>query len=118
MIRRAGRDDHQIKLRGFDSGVTKRGARGAFGQIGRRLVRRGDAALGDTGARANPFIVGFDDLRQLVVGDDALRQKRADAGNARRMQRVGIGNHDSGFTLRREYSQGPTGTLFFKSCKF
>jgi len=52
------------------------------GQIAGGLAVRRAAALADAGARRNPLVAGVDELFEIGVGDDFLRQIAAGAGDA------------------------------------
>jgi hypothetical protein len=56
--------------------------RGVEREIARGLAVGGAAALADARARGDPLVGGFDDLLQIGVGDDFLRQVAAGAGDA------------------------------------
>ena len=53
------------------------------GEIGRHLAVRRDMALADAGALHDPFVGGVDAGRELLVGEDALRQIAAASENDR-----------------------------------
>ena len=72
-IRRHGADDDGIDLTRIDAPLRK----GDFGRTGRE-IRGGDVGFGNValryaGAAQNPFIVGFDELLEIRVGEDARR---------------------------------------------
>jgi hypothetical protein len=56
--------------------------RGVEREIAGRFAVGGAAALTDAGARGDPFVGGVDDLLEIGVGDDLLRQVAAGAGDA------------------------------------
>jgi hypothetical protein len=51
-------------------------------KVTRRFAVGRTAALADARARGDPLVGGFDDLFQIGVGDDFLRQVAAGAGDA------------------------------------
>src|SRR6476646_7792439 len=52
-------------------------------QAGGRLAVAGDVAVADAGALDDPLVRRVDRLRQLLVGDLALRQRAPDPGDDR-----------------------------------
>jgi hypothetical protein len=56
--------------------------RGVEREIAGRLAVGRAAALADAGARGDPLVGGIDDLLEIGVGDDLLRQIAAGAGDA------------------------------------
>jgi hypothetical protein len=56
--------------------------RGVERKIAGRLAVGGAAALADAGARGDPLVGGVDELFEIGVGDDLLRQVAAGAGDA------------------------------------
>jgi hypothetical protein len=51
-------------------------------EIARRFAVGGAAALADARARGDPLVGRFDELLEIGVGDDFLRQVAAGAGDA------------------------------------
>ena len=76
VIRRRGRDDHEVDVGGrrMRRGQRARGGRGP--ERRGRLAVGGDMALLDAGALDDPLVGRVDQLGEFVVGDDAFRQSR------------------------------------------
>ena len=68
---------------GARPGGLERAARGVLGQVDGGLAVGGHVAALDAGAAADPLVGRVDDLLEVEVGDDLLRQVRAGAGDAR-----------------------------------
>src|SRR5262249_3075574 len=64
-------------------GIRKRGARRFGGEAAGRFAVRGDVAAANPSALDDPFIRRVDGCGELVIGDQALRQRASDAGNNR-----------------------------------
>src|SRR6185437_2782286 len=60
-------------------GIDERIARRAHGEVRGGLALQRDIALTDSGALADPGVRGVDLLRQVVIGDDVVRQEGAAA---------------------------------------
>ena len=73
--------DDEIDVDGIDAGAHQRLLGGGDAEIGRQFVVAGDVPLTDASALDDPLVAGVDDLRQVVVGHDALGQMGADAAD-------------------------------------
>ena len=80
-IGRDGGDDDEIDLLRLHASHRHRAARGCRTEVGSKLIVSRDAPLLDAGTAHDPFVGGLDNLREVGVGDDALRYIRADAGD-------------------------------------
>ena len=79
----ATRAEHdQIDFARLDAGGVERMRRGVEREIAGRLAVRGAAALADPGARRDPLVGRVDELFEIGIGDDLLRQIAAGAGDA------------------------------------
>jgi hypothetical protein len=78
--RRAEHD--QVDLARPGARRLERVRRGVKREIAGRLAVGRAAALADAGARGDPLVGGIDDLLEIGVGDDLLRQIAAGAGDA------------------------------------
>jgi hypothetical protein len=95
-------DDDEFDLADVDaSGVEGRAGR-ALSKVGRGLAFRGDMALADAGAAVDPFVGRVDELFQVRVGQDLLRQIAAGACDT--------GMNQSGFPLNRSTAPRPGGS--------
>ena len=72
-------DEDQIDFIAGDSGLFHRGERGFGAHIAGVFVLRGDAAFLDAGAGGDPLVIGLDDLREIVVGENFFRHVTAGA---------------------------------------
>ena len=82
-IRRGRAEGDEVDILGRQAGGLQGAPRGLLGQIHRGLAVGGDVAALDAGARADPLIGRVDLLLEFAIGDDALRQIRAGAADAR-----------------------------------
>jgi hypothetical protein len=80
-VRRRRRHDDQVDVRRRLAGVGQGLPGGLDRQVAGRLIVARLVALPDAGAFLDPFVGRVDDLGQVGVGDDLLRQVRADAGD-------------------------------------
>jgi hypothetical protein len=78
-VGRGRADDDEFDLADVDASGIEGRARSALGEVGRGLAFRGDVALADAGAGVDPFVGRVDELLQLRVGQDLLRQIAAGA---------------------------------------
>ena len=58
---------------GVDATLGEGAFGGGDGHIGRGDVGIGDVALADAGALDDPLVVGFDELFEVLIGEDARR---------------------------------------------
>ena len=80
-VGRGGRDNDEIDLVRTRARCGQCAARGGDREVGSLLAFGGDVALTDTGALDDPFVGRINHLRQLGVGQHAIRQTPADAGD-------------------------------------
>ena len=81
---RAGRaDGDEFHVFRQEVRALERLLRRADGEVRRRLVLVGDAALADAGPLDDPRVVGLDHLLEIGVGQDPLGRVRADPGDSR-----------------------------------
>ncbi len=73
VVGRERADDDQIDVVRPEPGSGDGSKPGNRGHAGRRLARPGDAALADTRARDDPFIVGIDHPLEIGVGENLAR---------------------------------------------
>src|SRR5207244_40855 len=104
--RRGRRDDDEVDIDRRSSRGRERGTARMGREIAREFVIRGDVALADAGALDDPLVAGVDDRLELAIGDEALRQVTARAGNAREAARRGahIASADGSTALSRAIS--------------
>ena len=76
-----GGDNDEIEVFGFDAGILQSIESSFDREIARRLVFRSNAALFDSRALNDPFVIGIDHALQVGVGQDFLRNVFAGAGN-------------------------------------
>ena len=74
-----GRDQDEIDLFRGNAGLLHRSQSGLGGHVAGLFVGRGDPAFLDPGAGRDPLVVGLDDLREVLVGEDFFRQITAGA---------------------------------------
>ena len=92
VVRRHGRDEHEVDVAGVDARVLQRPAAGEGRVLGQRLVRERAPARLDAGALLDPVVVDADALGDLAVRHDLGRHVMAepdDARGARRGRRHG-----------------------------
>src|SRR3990167_2480583 len=82
-IGRRRRDDDQVEIVRRSAGRRQRRFRRLRRKVGRTLIIRGDVALADAGALANPFVACVDDRRKIVIGHHVRRQIRSAASHHR-----------------------------------
>ena len=75
-----GGDDDQLDIFGLQPGRLDGAAGGGGSQRRGGFARAGDATLTDPGPLNDPFVVGFDHLRQVVVGQPAIGKTASRAG--------------------------------------
>src|SRR5450830_2129599 len=76
-------DDDQVELGRVERPRVEAAAGGDLAEVARRLVHSRDAALADAGAREDPLVRRVEELRDLVVGQHALRHVDAERRDAR-----------------------------------
>ena len=67
-VGRHGADDDGVQFGGFDAALRQSAPRGGDRHIRRGLVRAGDMALADAGARHDPLVAGRDHLLEVLIG--------------------------------------------------
>lgn len=80
MVACCGRANDEVEVPSGDA----RHVEGAMARLHRKVIEgllRADTALLDTRASENPLVGGIKEIRQVVVGDDALRKGRPRAEN-------------------------------------
>ena len=82
-VRRGRADDQQVDVAGLHACGFHRTLGRLHREIAGGLPFLGDMALADAGALADPFVGSVDDLFQIGVGDDVVRQVTAGAHDAR-----------------------------------
>src|SRR5580698_969118 len=80
--RRRG-DDDQIEFARRNLRIGECGFRGFDGEIGCLLARLGDTALANAGALDDPFVARVDAFGEFGVGENGLRQIRAESDDLR-----------------------------------
>src|SRR5215207_10109342 len=90
-----GRDEDDVDLVGRAAGVGERVGAGLRGQRGEQLALAQAAALADARAADDPLVARVEHLLEVAVGDDALRQGRADAEDAGRQAATAGGRSDA-----------------------
>jgi hypothetical protein len=101
-VGRCRADNDEFDLANVDPGGIEGRAGRALGEVGRGLAFRGDMALADAGAAVDPFVGCVDELFQVRVGQDLLRQITAGACDT--------GMNQSGFPLNRSTSPALCGS--------
>src|SRR5450756_313754 len=76
-------DDDQVELARDERPRLETTAGGDLAEVARRLVHSRDAALADAGAREDPLVRRVEELRDLGVGQHALRHVDAERRDAR-----------------------------------
>ena len=80
MVARGGRADDEVEVTGGDASHVE----GAMTRLNRKVIEgflRADTALLDTRASEDPLVGGVEEIRQVVVGDDALWKGRSRTEN-------------------------------------
>ncbi len=77
VVGRRGGEHDQVDVGGIEARVGERRARGVQADVGRELAGRRYVALADAGALHDPLVGSIDHARQLVIGEDPLRQVAA-----------------------------------------
>ena len=80
-IRRDGGDDEEVDLLGVHASVFERSLSRLGRHVGTGFISGGDMAFTDARAGGDPFVIGVDNLRQVVVGEDFLGNPCADSGD-------------------------------------
>ncbi|MPM80182.1 hypothetical protein SDC9_127229 [bioreactor metagenome] len=73
MVGGDGRDNDRIQFLGRHARDLQRAAGGPLRQIGTGHFRRGDVTFANSRAGADPFVIGFDHLFQIHVGQNFFR---------------------------------------------
>lgn len=74
VVRRAGGDDDEIKVAGYEPGTVQRLLRRMPREVRCLFSLGNDMTLRDAGALANPLVAGVDKSRQLLIRHDPFRQ--------------------------------------------
>ena len=90
LVGRAGAEDDQIDLVGFDPCGLHRAPRRRDREIDGGFTLRRDPSLADAGAFADPFVRGLDHAFEIGVGQDFLGQVAASAGDPRVLEHQDI----------------------------
>jgi hypothetical protein len=68
LVRRRGRDDHQVDIVCLDAGCRNRAQTGLQGEVAGHFGICRDMPFMDTAARDDPVMRSLDDLFQIIVG--------------------------------------------------
>ena len=91
VIGSAGTANDQIQIGRRQTGHVQRVLTGAHGQFAQILALNQDMPLRNARARLNPFVVGFDDLFEILIGNDSVWNGTANAnGTAFHGTRIGV----------------------------
>src|ERR1700712_6010357 len=82
-VQAAGGNDDGIDIGRLQTRLGQRFCAGPGTHRDDGVVHPGKAPLGDPYPAADPLVIGVHDLRELVIGDDAVRAVMAQPGNLR-----------------------------------
>ena len=99
MSGRHRRDDDQVDRGSVDARIGQGGDRGGRRDVGERLLLGRKAPLADAGALDDPLVRRVDELLEILVREDTVRDVDAEAGDAD-PPAVGRADHDDRSTAK------------------